>query len=107
MCGHNGSVGRYGGEEFIVILENANDQKATEISNLLLEALRLTPLQLDSDRRLFLTVSIGICSNQGNRDLSINEMIQKADECLYRAKNMGRDQVVIYNTSNKSLNVKL
>ncbi|WP_157801031.1 diguanylate cyclase domain-containing protein [Bacillus solitudinis] len=51
-------------------------------------------------KKPILTISIGFCSNTSNKSLSINNIIQLADEFLYKAKNMVRDQVVIYNIYN-------
>ncbi|MBM7603929.1 diguanylate cyclase (GGDEF)-like protein [Metabacillus crassostreae] len=92
-----GVVGRYGGEEFIALLNNVGEKKALEISELLIKTLHIHPFSVEDGESLFLTVSIGVCSNTNNKNLSINNMIQLADESLYKAKNMGRDQVVIYN----------
>lgn len=92
-----GVVGRYGGEEFIALLNNVGEKKALEISELLIKTLHIQPFSIEDGKSLFLTVSIGVCSNTNNKNLSINNMIQLADESLYKAKNMGRDQVVIYN----------
>ncbi|WP_456277559.1 sensor domain-containing diguanylate cyclase [Bacillus sp. AK128] len=92
---NSGFVGRYGGEEFIAVLTNTNVQRTMEISNVLRESFHLHPLTLDHGIEIFLTVSIGV-SHQGVRANSfIDELIQQADDCLYRAKNLGRDRVVI------------
>jgi two-component system, sensor histidine kinase LadS len=90
-----GIVGRFGGEEFIVFLENAEEQQALETANQLLEAFRHESLQLDDGTSIYLTVSIGFCCSQPLSFLTIGEMIQLADEQLYTAKRNGRNQVAV------------
>lgn len=82
-------VGRYGGEEFILLLPGANPDRAeaiaTEISRHLAAA-KTPDIQ-------YPTVSFGTASNAaGNADLG--QMIASADTALYRAKSTGRNRVV-------------
>ncbi|WP_078381862.1 sensor domain-containing diguanylate cyclase [Sutcliffiella halmapala] len=95
VCNEKGIVGRFGGEEFIVILPNTTYTQASLIANKLIEAHHFHPFILNSGKPLWLTISIGVCSNQ-QKNLSLQEMIQYADEALYQAKEKGRDQVVLY-----------
>ncbi|WP_064093328.1 diguanylate cyclase [Rossellomorea aquimaris] len=90
-----GIVGRFGGEEFIVFLEKTNQDHALEWADLLLEAFRREGLHLDSGASIYLTVSIGFYSSHPFSLLTIDEMIQLADEQLYRAKRNGRNQVAV------------
>jgi two-component system, sensor histidine kinase LadS len=90
-----GIVGRFGGEEFIVFLENTEEQQALKSANQLLETFRNESLQLDNGTQIYLTVSIGFCCSQPLSFLTIGEMIQLADEQLYTAKRNGRDQVAV------------
>ena len=83
-------VGRYGGEEFILLLSGADadhaEEKTTEISR------RLEAMQASGGLRLP-TVSYGIASSgPGNGELKA--MIAAADAALYRAKSMGRNRAV-------------
>jgi diguanylate cyclase (GGDEF)-like protein len=81
------SAARYGGEEFVVILPNADATAAQHTA----ERIRRT---IESHRWIQrnITVSIGIASQCG---FSIDEklLISKADDCLYRAKTLGRNKV--------------
>lgn len=84
-------IGRFGGEEFIIILSK------TELKDAVLVAERLR-LKIESssiksaDQIIKCTVSIGIGTYQEN-DQNIIDIINRADECLYCAKNQGRNQV--------------
>lgn len=84
---------RYGGEEFIILLENATDS----IAQLVAERIRKKIEQIKKIDNLTLsfTVSIGIATYKKNQ--SPIELIQQADSALYQAKFSGRNQVKIYN----------
>jgi PAS domain S-box/diguanylate cyclase (GGDEF) domain len=85
-------VGRYGGEEFIVILPNINEGDACKIA----ENLRLSIQNFKFEvNTLKVTVSIGIA--QFNQE-EAKELINKADIMLYQAKKNGRNRIETYNT---------
>ncbi|MFH1035063.1 MAG: diguanylate cyclase [Pseudomonadota bacterium] len=85
-------VGRYGGEEFCLILPNTNLQDAMA----LVERLRcqVAEAQFEHGRlKLGLTVSLGVtCSESQPDDLRADTLLSQADEALYRAKTSGRNQ---------------
>ena len=85
-------VGRYGGEEFIVILRNINKENLFNTA----EKLRMLIEGLDIETKrgkLGVTVSIG-CSHYGET-LSKEEIIKQADQKMYNAKESGRNKVFI------------
>jgi diguanylate cyclase (GGDEF)-like protein len=85
-------VGRYGGEEFIIVLPGCDRDASGQMA----ERLRLG---FDSDPvntpegTFNVTMSLGVTSVQGGSDTSIKRVIRSADEALYRAKNSGRNRV--------------
>ena len=85
------SIGRYGGEEFIIFLPETGSDAAF----ILADRLRKGVAQVQVDNLPAVTVSLGIATfpDDGN---SIEELVQKADAALYTAKENGRNQVVIY-----------
>ncbi|TMU87222.1 GGDEF domain-containing protein [Bacillus sp. BHET2] len=89
-----GIVGRFGGEEFIVFMENTNQQQALGWSNLILDVFRQEAMQLENGTAIYLTISIGFSSSKPLSFITIDDMIQMADEQLYKAKKNGRNQVV-------------
>ncbi|WP_176215233.1 diguanylate cyclase [Cytobacillus gottheilii] len=101
-----GFVGRYGGEEFIVVTSDVNEQEVLHAANALRKSLHSRPLFLNRNQTLSLTVSIGVCIQRENSLSSIKDMILEADDNLYRAKNAGRDKVVI-NTDMKVRSCKV
>ncbi len=89
-----GIVGRFGGEEFIVFMENTNHQQGLGWSNLLLDVFRQEAMELKNGTAIYLTISIGFSSSKPLSFITIDEMIQMADEQLYKAKKNGRNQVM-------------
>lgn len=87
-------VGRYGGEEFIVVLNNTDPPKAVVYAERIRKEIeRLGHLLSDRFPGLGLTVSIGISSFE--HDTKNKEaLVSKADEALYKAKKAGRNRVV-------------
>ena len=90
-------IGRWGGEEFMLILTNTDSSGAITFSNRLCERLRHHPICI-GETVLCLTTSIGVASLTEDMKKS-EDLIRLADNNLYRAKAMGRDCVVADNSS--------
>lgn len=84
-------VGRYGGEELIVGLVGAGLNDAKEIAEQLRVKIAETPIRF-RDQVIKVTASFGVATL--TPDLDLEELIKRADEALYRAKNSGRNKVV-------------
>ena len=84
-------VGRFGGEEFMVILGETDVNGGVSFAQKVREKLKKARL-IYKKERIELTVSCGV--NDRLRSASLQGLIKSADECLYRAKNEGRDRVV-------------
>lgn len=83
----DGLLGRYGGEEFIVLLTGPSAQRAREVAEDLRQAVAVQD-------ELGCTVSIGLAT--AVRDGGpLERLIQRADQVLYQAKRQGRNQVVV------------
>ena len=81
---------RYGGEELCLVLPNTKSDKAYEIATRIRE--KIKSFIFDD---FFVTVSIGISQSDENLNDEI-KLIRKADKALYKAKENGKDQVVIF-----------
>lgn len=79
-------AGRYGGEEFIVILDNSNSHKASEIA----EGIRNGIENFCWEHNLKITISGGVYENNSS---IMSETIENADRLLYMAKKNGRNQI--------------
>ena len=89
-------VARFGGEEFVVLLSLVDSQNAVYIAEKIrmdVEALRIPHEK--SDISDYVTLSIGVVSILPQQKMSPVDLIKSADEALYRAKEEGRNRVVI------------
>lgn len=86
-------LSRYGGEEFVVLLPGASQAQAFSLAERIREG--VAARSFDANGHLVrVTVSIGIASEGGDTLPSLEAMLGRADEALYRAKNEGRNRVV-------------
>jgi len=86
-----GMVFRFGGEEFCIILPDTTKQEAFEIGQKIINAVRKKTFLLRR-HKTSITVSVGLASSPEDAN-SEDELIFKADYCLYQAKQKGRDQI--------------
>ncbi|MGZ4968089.1 MAG: GGDEF domain-containing protein [Methylobacter sp.] len=88
---------RYGGEEMAIIMPNTPLNKAMEVAEKIRTALAKHPLKLKGSKKSIgkVTMSIGISSFK--TDDSIESLIERADKAMYRAKDNGRNQIMIEN----------
>ena len=88
------AVGRYGGEEFMVVLTDCDTRRAGELAGRILH--RVRNLRFDSiDPALKVTLSIGIAGSDARGLESESDLMDLADQALYRAKGNGRDQTCV------------
>lgn len=81
---------RFGGEEFICLLSNTNEEKATLLVERLFKKVRENRFYIKG-KHIKYTMSIGIKTEKIKNSFSIDTCIQDADKALYIAKNEGRD----------------
>ena len=86
---HVDAVGRWGGEEFVIVLPRTSQNEATKIMERLAETIRTHDFPVIDK----LCCSFGICTVTGT-DFEKRHLITCADDALYRAKNGGKDRVV-------------
>ena len=82
-------IGRYGGEEFLILCPNTDTNEAEDLA----ERIRIAVESLELDHSTRITCSIGIAAY--NNEQSVEDVIAKADEALYIAKNNGRNCVQV------------
>jgi two-component system cell cycle response regulator len=80
-------VGRYGGEEFLIILPDSNLFNACIIGDKLRQDIEKIPFSKD---KITITISAGIAELKND---TAHELIKKADSLLYKAKNNGRNRI--------------
>lgn len=85
-------VGRYGGEEFMLILHKADLANARMVAERIRSRIAATPIDLQ-DALLDVTISMGVAMAQTDED--VNSLVERADKALYNAKENGRNQVAL------------
>jgi diguanylate cyclase (GGDEF)-like protein len=87
-------VGRYGGDEFVVLLPETNLQTAYQSAERLLVNIRALRVSTPQTRIGF-TSSLGVAELKPARQQTIDDLIARADDALYTAKQTGRNRVVM------------
>ena len=87
------ALGGWGGEEFAILLPEAEESRAAEIAERLRLSVASTPIPLERNQHFRFFVSIGV-TNLLAGDQNVDDMLKRADAALYAAKNAGRNRVV-------------
>ena len=90
-------VARYGGEEFVIVLPNIRKETAMMLAERLRAGIEEMALEhKGSTVANVVTVSIGVVTIQPEQDMKAQDIIEKADKALYRAKEIGRNRVEVF-----------
>lgn len=92
-CRGPAMVGRHGGEEFLIIIDDADDAAAMAAGERLRAVIEQTPF-LGQERPVTITASVGIAVLQDD-DTRFDDLLSRADGALYEAKAAGRNRVVL------------
>lgn len=87
-------VGRFGGEEFILILKNKNIGQAIEIAERCRIEIEKEAIFINKSTKIHVSASFGVALS--NLSLNKEAVIRHADQALYQAKDCGRNQVKLY-----------
>ncbi len=85
-------VGRYGGEEFLVVLPNCTAEAAQEVAERVRQAIGDKPI-ITANLQVEITVSIGV--SQWRYGQEIGDILHQADVAMYRAKFKGRNRIEV------------
>ncbi|EKQ53309.1 MULTISPECIES: tetratricopeptide repeat-containing diguanylate cyclase [unclassified Clostridium] len=94
---------RYGGDEFLLLLEECDEKKAIKVVKKIYDKLeaedgfkkkinKVLGSKIDIPTKNLLSCSIGISHSYLNEKLNISEFIDNADKCLYKAKRLGKNR---------------
>ncbi len=86
------SAGRYGGEEFLLVLPGCTTEEAMIIANRILESISKEPVMFNNIP-IMVTISLGVAVNRTGEKTKTTELVQLADAALYKAKQNGRNRV--------------
>jgi diguanylate cyclase (GGDEF)-like protein len=91
------TVARWGGEEFILLMPNTDQNGAMEVAERIRAAVEAESVPNDENGTpTSVTVSIGVNSEKPTLNMSLANFVSKADKALYAAKNNGRNKVFAY-----------
>lgn len=86
---------RIGGEEFVILLSNIQADDAQRIAERIRNIVETTPIQVNENHQIFITVSIGIIHQNLPDTPNLQYLVNQADQALYQAKQSGRNQVIL------------
>lgn len=92
---HNDTLARMGGDEFAILLENCDVEKAKEIADCLVKRVDKFSLQIEGKKVTIAGCSIGI-NEFSSSSMTFNELIKQADSACYEAKKKGKNQSFIF-----------
>ena len=87
------SVGRYGGEEFMIMLPGLSLPAGANRIEALHQAIRNAPVRIDNEMEITVTASVGAVAFSPQSPATVTELLRLADEALYRSKQAGRDRI--------------
>ncbi|OPX55077.1 diguanylate cyclase (GGDEF) domain-containing protein [Oceanospirillum multiglobuliferum] len=102
VTGKKSYVGRYGGEEFVVIMPGLTSDVALTLANRIREMLKGNPVKVSDNVRLTINASIGIATQMpdaSNPFISSEALLDAADKTMYKAKNTGRDKALVFQSA--------
>lgn len=89
------AVGRYGGEEFGIIMAQTGLDGGILTAHRIRKLIESAPVNVEGGGQINVTASIGLVFFSGAKKISLTDVINLADKALYRAKNEGRNRVVV------------
>jgi two-component system, cell cycle response regulator len=95
MLRDSDQIARYGGEEFAIILPMTEPGGAMQAAERLRQGVESLKMHYN-DRPIAVTMSFGVASMEGDREVDVESLVKKADEALYEAKNTGRNKCCFY-----------
>ena len=96
LCRVSDVAARYGGEEFIILHPSTDGQKAFQVAERIRKGVAAKPY-LRGEEEIGITLSAGIVDTEICKDCPrIDDILALADKALYRAKERGRNQVVLF-----------
>jgi diguanylate cyclase (GGDEF)-like protein len=88
-------VGRYGGEEFMLVLAETNVEEASVLAEKLRAIVEKLEFEVEGNPNLSVTISIGIAGGSGQA-VRFETLVRDADGAMYSAKSLGRNQTYIF-----------
>ena len=88
-------VGRYGGEEFVIVFPETTVDEATAVAEKLRILVSKQRFTVGADEGISVTVSVGLAGGHG-QPLRVDDLLRDADAAMYAAKSLGRNQTYVF-----------
>jgi diguanylate cyclase (GGDEF)-like protein len=88
-------IGRYGGEEFMLILTETNIEEGAALTEKLRTLVQRQRFAIEGTGDIAVTISIGIAGGSGSQ-LRMDTLVRDADAAMYSAKSLGRNQTYVF-----------
>jgi len=99
------TFGRYGGEEFMLILPETTPEDAVAMAEDLRSLVMREPLRIAGGQSVKATISIGIAGGRGS-GLQLDMLVDRADGAMYAAKSLGRNRTHMFRELDEEANVR-
>jgi diguanylate cyclase (GGDEF)-like protein len=99
------TFGRYGGEEFMLILPETIPEDAVRLAEELRTLVQQETLRIAGDQTLKVTISVGVAGGRG-AELQLDMLVDRADAAMYAAKSMGRNRTYLFRELDESAPVR-
>ena len=86
---------RYGGDEFCVVIPGHDKRTGKDLGEKLVKLMEQTPLSVFEDKKVTVSISVGVASIPKDA-LTYEDLFRRADEALYKAKELGRTQAFVF-----------
>ena len=88
-------VARFGGEEFVILLPNTNKEGAFKLAEEIRKDIESLEIQ-EGDKTISFTISLGLDRFDIDEDISIDDLVKRADKALYISKRSGKNKTTIF-----------
>ncbi|HTR48862.1 MAG TPA: diguanylate cyclase [Verrucomicrobiae bacterium] len=85
------TVGRYGGEEFLIVVPSADARGALSLAERMRETIAASPIMTDAGP-INVTASFGVAASDPREPIAADTLLLRVDDALYRAKELGRNR---------------
>ena len=99
------TFGRYGGEEFMLILPETLPDEALTLAEHLRGIVMERPLQIAGRQMIKVTISVGVSGGRGE-DLQVDTLVDRADAAMYAAKSLGRNRTYLFRDIDEGASVR-
>jgi len=91
----NDTLARMGGDEFAILLENCDEEKAADIAECLVSRVKKFSLNIEGDKASIAGCSVGIVEFLGINSV-FDEKVRQTDSACYKAKNSGKSRIHVF-----------